>query len=225
MHRSSYDFAELAERHRNLTELSCDHSVAVAFEGPKGSALGLGDRSARRVIAPSGLMARLGDYPEVFQTAFGDRRCGGGRFTSAHLRIYGPLEARLTQSDRVIIGGTGRRVWATGTREAIPWVSRPSATNSASICRTRRIGLSAHDFAQCSAPTMSSSSHAAKVGGAPAVRRASCTAGSGGGRGARKNRSRGGRKKTFASPVELIGPPSRARFAQRRQRRRARSGR
>src|SRR5258707_3753797 len=75
-----YDFAELAARHRKvLTELSRDpDGVAVVFDGQPGSSLTaafdelLGKADGKK-IAASGLMVQLGDYPEVFQTAFGDR--------------------------------------------------------------------------------------------------------------------------------------------------------
>jgi ATP-dependent helicase/nuclease subunit B len=89
-----YDFAELAEHHRNaLMDLSRDqHGVAMAFDGPEGSALAfafdelLGERSR------SGLMVQIGDYPEVFQTAFGDRMVRRPESPRTQLHIYGQLE-------------------------------------------------------------------------------------------------------------------------------------
>ena len=165
-----YDFAELAERHRTvLAELSRDqHGLSVAFEGHQGSALAsafddlLGERSH------SGLMVGLGDYPEVFQTAFGDRMVRRPEVTNAHLRIYGPLEARLTQSDRVIIGGLVEGVWPPAPR-IDPWLSRPMRHELGLDLPERRIGLSAHDFAQLLGADDVILSHAAKVSGAPAV--------------------------------------------------------
>jgi ATP-dependent helicase/nuclease subunit B len=165
-----YDFAELAERHRNaLMALSRDrHGAALAFEGPQGSALAsafddlLGERT------PSGLMVQLGDYPEVFQTAFGDRIVRRPEAANAQLRIYGPLEARLTQSDRVIVGGLVEGVWPPAPR-IDPWLSRPMRHELGLDLPERRIGLSAHDFAQLLGADDVILSHAAKVGGAPAV--------------------------------------------------------
>jgi ATP-dependent helicase/nuclease subunit B len=165
-----YDFAELAERHRTvLMELSRDqHGVAVAFEGPQGSALtsAFGDLLGEN--PQSGLMVGLGDYPEVFQTAFGDRMVRRPEVANAHLRIYGPLEARLTQSDRVIIGGLVEGVWPPAPR-IDPWLSRPMRHELGLDLPERRIGLSAHDFAQLFGADDVILSHAAKVGGAPAV--------------------------------------------------------
>jgi ATP-dependent helicase/nuclease subunit B len=165
-----YDFAELAERHRTvLMELSRDqHGVAVAFEGPQGSALTSAFDDLLGENPQSGLMVGLGDYPEVFQTAFGDRMVRRPEVANAHLRIYGPLEARLTQSDRVIIGGLVEGVWPPAPR-IDPWLSRPMRHELGLDLPERRIGLSAHDFAQLLGADDVILSHAAKVGGAPAV--------------------------------------------------------
>ena len=50
-----------------------EHGVALAFEGPQGSALASAFDDLLGGQAQSGLMVELGDYPEVFQTAFADR--------------------------------------------------------------------------------------------------------------------------------------------------------
>ena len=165
-----YDFAELAERHRTiLAELSRDqHGVAVAFEGHQGLALASAFDDLLGGPSPSGLMTQLGDYPEVFQTAFGDRMVRRPEVANAHLRIYGPLEARLTQSDRVIVGGLVEGVWPPAPR-IDPWLSRPMRHELGLDLPERRIGLSAHDFAQLLGADDVILSHAAKVGGAPAV--------------------------------------------------------
>jgi ATP-dependent helicase/nuclease subunit B len=165
-----YDFAELAFRHRDvLIELSRDeHGDAVAFEGPPGSALAGAFDDLCGGRAPAGLMVELGEYGEVFQTAFADRMVRRPQIANALLRIYGPLEARLTQSDRVIIGGLVEGVWPPAPRMD-PWLSRPMRHELGLDLPERRIGLSAHDFAQLLGTDDVILSHAAKVGGAPAV--------------------------------------------------------
>ncbi len=84
------------------------------------------------------------------------------------MHIYGPLEARLTQSDRVILGGLVEGVWPPAPR-IDPWLSRPMRHELGLDLPERRIGLSAHDFAQLLGADEVILSHAAKVGGAPAV--------------------------------------------------------
>ena len=165
-----YDFAELATRHREvLLKLSCDeHGVALAFEGQPGSALASAFDELLGGKSQSGLLVELADYPEVFQTAFADRMVRRPESTNVHLKIYGPLEARLTQSDRVIIGGLVEGVWPPAPR-IDPWLSRPMRHELGLDLPERRIGLSAHDFAQLLGAGEVILSHAAKVGGAPAV--------------------------------------------------------
>ena len=117
---------------------------------------------------PSGLMVQLGDYPDVFQTAFADRMVRRPELASAQLHIYGQLEARLTESDRVILGGLVEGVWPPAPR-VDPWLSRPMRHELGLDLPERRIGLSAHDFAQLLGHDDVILTHSAKVGGAPAV--------------------------------------------------------
>jgi len=165
-----YDFAELAQRHYEvLTALSSDQNeVAVVFEGAQGSALASAFDDLLGEQKQSGLMVQLGDYPELFQTAFADRMVRRPESASAHLHIYGQLEARLTESDRVILGGLVEGVWPPSPR-IDPWLSRPMRHELGLDLPERRIGLSAHDFAQLLGHDDVILTHSAKVGGAPAV--------------------------------------------------------
>jgi ATP-dependent helicase/nuclease subunit B len=164
-----HDFAELARCHRNvLSELSRDeHGIATIFDTSQGSALAATfDELLGR--SQSGLMVQLSGYGEVFQTAFADRVVRRAEGPDVQLKIYGPLEARLTQSDRVVIGGLVEGVWPPAPR-IDPWLSRPMRHELGLDLPERRIGLSAHDFAQLLGADEVILSHAAKVGGAPAV--------------------------------------------------------
>jgi len=165
-----YDLAELAERHRNvLIELSRDqHGVAEIFEDQQGAALGSAFDDLLGQGSPSGLIIEPDDYPEVFQTTFGDRIVRRPESANAQLHIYGQLEARLTQSDRVILGGLVEGVWPPAPR-IDPWLSRPMRHELGLDLPERRIGLSAHDFAQLLGADDVILSHAAKAGGAPTV--------------------------------------------------------
>jgi ATP-dependent helicase/nuclease subunit B len=150
-------------------ELSRDQDgVAAAFENHQGLALAAAFDDLLGEQARSGVMAQLGDYPELFQTAFSDRIVRRPEAANARLRIYGPLEARLTQSDRVILGGLVEGVWPPAP-QIDPWLSRPMRHELGLDLPERRIGLSAHDLAQLLGANEVILSHAAKVGGAPAV--------------------------------------------------------
>jgi ATP-dependent helicase/nuclease subunit B len=165
-----YDFAELAHRHREiLIELSRDeHGISLAFEEREGLALAASFDDLLRGETRSGLMVPLPDYADVFQTAFGDRAVRRPDRPGARLQIYGPLESRLMQADRVIIGGLIEGVWPPSPR-IDPWLSRPMRHDLGLDLPERRIGLSAHDFAQLLGADEVILTHSAKAGGAPAV--------------------------------------------------------
>jgi ATP-dependent helicase/nuclease subunit B len=176
-----FDFAALAQRHRQAIEqLSIDDKgSAVALVGRHGGNALTGAFDELLVMQPAddgsddrlqltGLTLQLRDYPDVFQTAFADRIVRRPEVADARLRIYGQLEARLTRADRVILGGLVEGVWPPSPR-IDPWLSRPMRNQLGLDLPERRIGLTAHDFVQMLGHDEVILSHAAKVGGAPAV--------------------------------------------------------
>src|SRR5579872_455026 len=165
-----YDLAEIAARHREvLIALSeGDDGIAMAFEAQEGLALATAFDELLASERKSGLLVALPDYAEVLQTAFADRAVRRPEKPGATLHIYGPLESRLMQTDRVIAGGLIEGVWPPAPRTD-PWLSRPMRHELGLDLPERRIGLSAHDFAQLLGAEDVILSHAAKSGGAPAV--------------------------------------------------------
>jgi ATP-dependent helicase/nuclease subunit B len=164
-----HDFIEIARRHRDvLIALSRNHEgIAATFEDRAGVALAAAFDDLLEQER-SGLAVPLSDYAEVFQTAFADRAVRRGETPGARLHVYGPLESRLMQADRVIIGGLIEGVWPPSPR-IDPWLSRPMRHELGLDLPERRIGLSAHDFAQLLGTDDVILSHSAKAGGAPAV--------------------------------------------------------
>jgi ATP-dependent helicase/nuclease subunit B len=165
-----HDFAELAQRHREvLVNLSADeHGVATAFDGQDGMVLASAFDDLLGRQEKIGLMVETSDYAEVFQAAFADRVVRRPEQGGAQLHIFGQLEARLTEADRVILGGLVETVWPP-TPRVDPWLSRPMRHELGLDLPERRIGLSAHDFAQLLGHEDVILTHSAKVGGAPAV--------------------------------------------------------
>lgn len=64
------------------------------------------------------------------------------------LFIWGPLEARLQHVERMILAGLNEGTWPSEPAPD-PWMSRPMRRDFGLPALERRIGLSAHDFAQC----------------------------------------------------------------------------
>jgi len=108
------------------------------------------------------------DYAAVIEALMAGevvRPAAGGH---PRLFIWGPLEARLQQVDRMILGGLNEASWP--AEPAVdPWMSRPMRVAFGLPAPERRIGLSAHDFTQCAASPEVVLTRATKVGGTPTV--------------------------------------------------------
>jgi len=86
-------------------------------------------------------------YPALLDSLMAGRVARPSWGGHPRLSIWGPLEARLQQADLLILGGLNEGVWP-GDTGADPWMSRPMREAFGLPAPERRIGLSAHDFAQ-----------------------------------------------------------------------------
>jgi ATP-dependent helicase/nuclease subunit B len=93
-------------------------------------------------------------------------RTGGA--THPRLRILGAIEARLVRADRLILAGLEEGVWPQGA-PIDPFLSRPMRAALGLPPPERRIGLSAHDFAQAACAPEVFLLHAERREGSPAV--------------------------------------------------------
>jgi len=143
-----------------------DAGVEAAFAETDGAELG---RAFADIgTQTSGLHVKTGDYAELFEAAIADRTCRRAGRPGARVQIFGPLEARLVGVDRVVLGALVESVWPPETRSD-PWLSRPMRLELGLDLPERRIGLSAHDFAQLLGTPDVILTRAAKLGGAPTV--------------------------------------------------------
>jgi len=174
--RGAHDFATLAQLHREtiIRLAAAGDGRIAAFESTDGSQLAdafnellVPDRNPAS-DAPTHITLALADYPDLFSTVFSNRVVRRPQNADASLRIYGLLEARLTQCDRVILGGLVEGVWPPAPR-IDPWLSRPMRHELGLDLPERRIGLTAHDFAQLLGAEDVILTRATKVGGAPSV--------------------------------------------------------
>ena len=94
--------------------------------------------------------------------------------SDVRVSILGQLEARLLTMDRLVLGGLNEGTWPPETRSD-PWLSRPMRQELGLDLPERRIGLSAHDFAQALGARRSSSRAPPKSAVCRPSRRASCS--------------------------------------------------
>jgi ATP-dependent helicase/nuclease subunit B len=84
------------------------------------------------------------------------------------LYIWGLLEARLQQADVLILGGLNEGTWPPEAY-ANPWMSRPMMAKFGLPPPERRIGMTAHDFAQAICASRVYLTRAQRVEGTPGV--------------------------------------------------------
>lgn len=165
-----WSFADLAAKHlAAIAALSEDAAGrSVALTGPDGTALlAAFDEIVARPRAED-LVLRPADYAELLAIAIGDRVVRRPGAPGTRICVFGPLEARLARHDRVVLGGLVETVWPPDTRND-PWLSRPMRLDLGLDLPERRVGLSAHDFAQLMGAPEVILTRAAKLGGAPTV--------------------------------------------------------
>lgn len=108
------------------------------------------------------------DYLPVFAELLNGVVVRPRRGQHPRLAIWGLLEARLQQADRLILGGLNEGTWPPAPQDD-PWLSRPMRAEFGLPLPERRIGLSAHDFAQGFLSGETILTRAARVEGTPMV--------------------------------------------------------
>ena len=146
----SVNLEQLLAAHVQLAErLAASDDAAGAerlWAGDAGEAMA--DFVAELRQAAAGFPAIAGHaYPALFAALMAGRMVRPRYGRHPRLFIWGPLEARLQQADRLILGGLNEAAWPPEAATD-PWLSRPMRAEFGLPPPERRIGLSAHDFAQ-----------------------------------------------------------------------------
>ena len=167
--KGPHRFSDLVTRHRAVVAaLSTRSGEELAFAGPDGTKLAEAFDELAASPAAAGLAVETSDYAEFFAAVLAGRVVRGPPRPDLRVRIFGLLEARLTASDRVVLGSLVEGQWPPESRPDA-WLSRPMRHDLGLDLPERRVGLSAHDFAQLLGAPEVVLSHAAKIAGAPSV--------------------------------------------------------
>jgi ATP-dependent helicase/nuclease subunit B len=162
-----------AGRARALAEVA--EALAMGEDGaPSALWSGAGGEAGAQLI--SSLMNESEGLPETDGLGFAQLleslmaqatvRTGGA--THPRLRILGAIEARLVRADRLVLAGLEEGVWPQAA-PVDPFLSRPMRKALGLPPPERRIGLSAHDFAQAACAPEVFLLHSERREGAPAV--------------------------------------------------------
>ena len=111
----------------------------------------------------------FGDYPGFFAGLMAGRVTRRQSATHRRLRIWGPLEARLLHADLMILGGLDEKTWPPETN-GDAFLNRPLREQLGLPALERRIGQTAHDFAQALGAPRAILTRALKRGGDPTGR-------------------------------------------------------
>lgn len=171
----------LAEPKVGVRDLLAAHvafveAMAAGPDGPGAARLWLGDAGEAAAAFVAELAEAVGDFPPVRGRDYPGlfRSLMAGRVVRPHfgrhprLAIWGLLEARLQQADLLILGGLNEGTWPPEVK-AGPWMSRPMQKAFGLPLPERRIGLSAHDFAQAAAAPRVVMTRSARVDGTPTL--------------------------------------------------------
>lgn len=109
-----------------------------------------------------------GQAAQLIERVLADTLVRTGGATHPRLRILGAIEARLVRADRLILAGLEEGVWPQAA-PTDPFLSRPMRNALGLPPPERRIGLSAHDFAQAACAGEVILLHCERQGGAPSV--------------------------------------------------------
>ncbi len=163
-----HPFRDLAGRHHQvLAALSREDGDEIAFAGPDGRKLAEAiDELATSDAAA--LLVEKRDYAELFSAALAGRVVRRPPRPELRVRILGQIEARLTMSDRIVLGGLVEGIWPPESRTDA-WLNRPMRLQLGLDLPERRIGLSAHDFAQMLGAPEVILTYATKIAGAPTI--------------------------------------------------------
>ena len=168
------DTATPGEAARSLAE-----ALQALAEGPEPGdvgALWAGAGGEAAVELFSALIDESDGLPEVTPEQFADLLEGllagqtvrTGANNHPRLRILGAIEARLIRADRLILAGLEEGVWP-APAPVDPFLSRPMRQSAGLPPPERRIGLSAHDFAQAACAPEVILLNTERRGDAPAV--------------------------------------------------------
>ncbi len=144
-----------------------DGAPGVLWAGPSGEAAGqmltalMTESEGLPPVTPAGFVQVI----DALMAGAAVRLAGGAH---PRLQILGALEARLVRADRLVLAGLEEGVWPQGA-PIDPFLSRPMRKALGLPPPERRVGLSAHDFAQAACAPEVYLLHSERREGAPAV--------------------------------------------------------
>lgn len=172
LHQSSVDFKTLLGLHIKTAEVLAatpdKDGAQVLWKGEAGEA---GAAFIADLYAEAGVLGNISgrDYRGLLEALMSGVTVRPKYGTHPRLSILGPIEARLTHFDRVIIGEVNENIWPQAVT-ADPWMSRPMKREFGFPLPERTVGVGAYDFSQLLANEEVFLTRAERVMGTPMVK-------------------------------------------------------
>jgi len=168
MAEGSSDITVLAQLHHNAAELLSveGETVGALWEDEAGKAANDLFVRIREDAAEVGLSMNGREYASFIRAVMDTVPVRPLFGRHARLSILGPLEVRLQHPDFMILGSLNEGSWPPATDPG-PWLNRPMRRELDVSQPERRVGLSAHDFAQAAASPEVLLTRSEKEGGGP----------------------------------------------------------
>ena len=157
-----------------LALITAAEKLTTDEDGSIGLLAGIGGSELKQLVddiclTPAGSYSlSVKDFPPVFDALLAPHAARPRYSTHPRLHIMGPLEVRLLDYDRIILGGLNEGTWPQTTRND-PFLNRIMRTELNMASPERRTGLSAHDFEQLINKREVILSRAQRVDKAPSV--------------------------------------------------------
>lgn len=168
MAEGRHDVTVLARLHREAAELISmeDKREGAIWDDDAGKAADALFERISEAAAEIGLVMDGREYAAFIRTVMDTVPVRPRYGRHPRLSILGPLEVRLQHPDLMILGSLNEGVWPPATDPG-PWLNRPMRRDLDISQPERRVGLSAHDFAQAAAAPEVILVRAEKDAGAP----------------------------------------------------------
>jgi ATP-dependent helicase/nuclease subunit B len=165
--------AQLAETPQLLSVFAKGHSEALESLAGERAALGSDAAALATTFDDLCLVAvapklAFSDYVALFDILISERAVAPSQPIQGRIKIWGLLEARLMEANRIVLGGLNESIWPPDVRSD-PFLNRSMRAELGLPSPERRIGQSAHDFAQALGADEVIISRARTVEGTPMV--------------------------------------------------------
>ncbi len=111
---------------------------------------------------------RAADYADLYRSLIAGENVRAGVAVHPRLFIWGPFEARLQQTDVMILGSLNDGTWPEAADPG-PWLNRPMRASLGLPSPEEKIGYAAHDFTSFLGASRVYLTRAQKIDGVPTV--------------------------------------------------------